>query len=82
MAQRQLVQESAPAFLSASQSWVKVAKIEPDGVEPVYNLEVPGLHNFAVNGGYIVHNCIDAARYALISTLGRPPVRFNPKNLI
>lgn len=33
--------------------------------EDVYNLEVKDHHNFAVNGGFIVHNCIDALRYAL-----------------
>lgn len=30
----------------------------------VYDLEVPRYHNFAVNGGIFVHNCIDAVRYA------------------
>lgn len=33
--------------------------------EPVYDLEVPKYHNFAVNFGIIVHNSIDATRYAL-----------------
>ena len=33
------------------------------GAEPVYNLEVADNHNFAVNGGLIVHNCMDSARY-------------------
>lgn len=31
----------------------------------VYDLEVPKYHNFAINGGIIVHNCIDCTRYAL-----------------
>lgn len=35
------------------------------GRQPVYNMEVAKYHNFAVNGGYIVHNCIDAVRYGL-----------------
>lgn len=26
-------------------------------------MEVDGLHNFSVNGGIIVHNCVDALRY-------------------
>jgi hypothetical protein len=26
-------------------------------------MEVENNHNFAVNGGYIVHNCMDAIRY-------------------
>ncbi|MBQ2174027.1 MAG: hypothetical protein II453_02785, partial [Alphaproteobacteria bacterium] len=33
------------------------------GAEPVYNLEVDDNHNFAVNGGLVVHNCMDSARY-------------------
>lgn len=42
---------------------VKVVGIELDGVEDVYNMEVLGTHNFAVNGGLIVHNCMDSTRY-------------------
>ena len=33
------------------------------GTESVYNMEVDDNHNFAVNGGLIVHNCMDAMRY-------------------
>ena len=29
----------------------------------VYNMEVQDNHNFAINGGLIVHNCMDAMRY-------------------
>lgn len=32
---------------------------------PVYDLEVPKYHNFALGNGIIVHNSIDAVRYAL-----------------
>ncbi|MBP5410824.1 MAG: hypothetical protein J6Y26_02825 [Lachnospiraceae bacterium] len=28
-------------------------------------MEVEDNHNFAVNGGHVVHNCIDAVRYAM-----------------
>ena len=42
---------------------VKIAEIKLDGTEDVYNMEVPGAHNFAINGGLIVHNCMDALRY-------------------
>lgn len=41
----------------------KVAKIEEINNEDVYNMEVVGTHNFAVNGGLIVHNCMDECRY-------------------
>ena len=42
---------------------VGIKSIELDGNEDVYNLEVDDNHNFAVNGGLIVHNCMDSARY-------------------
>lgn len=34
-------------------------------------MEVERYHNFAVNGGLIVHNCIDSARYALNPEIAR-----------
>ena len=43
--------------------FVGVAKIEIEPNENVYNMEVIGTHNFAVNGGVIVHNCMDEIRY-------------------
>ena len=42
---------------------VGVAKIEIEPNEDVYNMEVMGTHNFSVNGGVIVHNCMDDIRY-------------------
>ena len=42
---------------------VGVAKIEIEPNEDDYNMEVMGTHNFAVNGGVIVHNCMDDIRY-------------------
>ena len=42
---------------------VGIKSIQPDGTEDVYNMEVKGTHNFAVNGGLIIHNCMDAVRY-------------------
>lgn len=41
----------------------KVVTVEEDGEEAVYNMEVDGTHCFAVNGGLIVHNCMDDIRY-------------------
>lgn len=38
--------------------WDRVAAIEPDGIEDVYDLEVPGHHNFVAND-IIVHNSIE-----------------------
>lgn len=41
----------------------KIAKIEKLPREPVYNMEVATVHNFSVEGGLIVHNCMDEVRY-------------------
>ena len=41
----------------------KVLKITKIANEDVYNMEVENYHNFAVNGGLIVHNCMDCLRY-------------------
>ena len=34
-------------------------------VLPVYDIEVPKYHNFVIGRGAVVHNSIDATRYAL-----------------
>ena len=39
-----------------------VKAVVPDGTADVYNMEVDDNHNYAVNGGLILHNC-DSARY-------------------
>lgn len=46
---------------TASSIGIKTVKI--DGYEDVYNMEVDDNHNFAINGGLIVHNCMDSMRY-------------------
>lgn len=57
--------ERAPE--NADVFFVPVVSVKSVGFEPVYNLEVDELHNFAVNGGIIVHNCMDALRYYINS---------------
>ena len=45
---------------------MKVKKVTKTSKKlPVYDLEVPKYHNFSVGGGIVVHNSIDATRYAL-----------------
>lgn len=46
-----------------SVSYVSLSSVKPLGKQPVYNMEVDEYHNFSVNGGIIVHNCMDATRY-------------------
>ena len=48
---------------------VSVEKVEREPNEDVYNMEVIGTHNFAVNGGVIVHNCMDDVRYFVNTVL-------------
>ena len=42
---------------------VRIKNIKHLGREDVYNMEVLTHHNFSVNGGLIVHNCMDSDRY-------------------
>jgi hypothetical protein len=51
----------------------KVKSVHEDGYEDVFNMEVDKYHNFAVNNGYIVHNCMDTLRYITMEEL--PPKR-------
>lgn len=50
--------------------------------KPVYNMEVADNHNFAVNGGLIVHNCMDAIRY-FVNTMHitRPKTDYIPLSM-
>ncbi|MDK1716621.1 hypothetical protein [Dellaglioa algida] len=44
-------------------------------MQNVYNMEVEDHHNYSVDGGLIIHNCIDATRYAfekdMLNKVGR-----------
>lgn len=42
---------------------MKVKSVAYSGKADVYNMEVDDTHDFAVQGGVIVHNCLDDARY-------------------
>lgn len=54
-----LVASDVPCF------YVGIKKITKLNHQPVYNMEVEDAHHFGVNGGMIVHNCMDACRYAI-----------------
>ncbi len=45
-------------------AYVRLTNKTTDKFQTVYDMEVEQLHNFAINKGIIVHNCIDALRYA------------------
>ena len=59
------------AILDVCVGFVRVRRIRKTAAEPVYNMEVERFHNFAVNGGLIVHNCIDSARYSMEAEIDR-----------
>ena len=44
-------------------SSVGIKAIRKVGRADVYNMEVEDNHNFAIEGGLIVHNCMDSMRY-------------------
>lgn len=58
-----------------SREYTKMLKKERVGKAPVYCLDVYDTSNFAVDGGIIVSNCMDALRYA-IDDLSRPRFDF------
>jgi replicative DNA helicase len=55
----QVVRSDELATLASSDVyWDKIVSVEPDGLEPVFDLTVPGNHNF-VAGNIVVHNSIE-----------------------
>lgn len=62
----------------------KIKGIKYIGKEDVYNMEVESHHNFAVNGGLIVHNCLDADRYFVNTVLfdGLEPIDSSTAELL
>ena len=57
------IQRQKPVAEVAEISFVGVKSIRKIGKADVYNMEVEDNHNFAIEGGLIVHNCMDATRY-------------------
>lgn len=50
--------QKTQALAESDVYWDKIVSIEPEGVEPVYDLTVPGNHNFVANG-IVAHNSIE-----------------------
>lgn len=57
------IQKREPVAEVAGISSVGIKAIRKVGKADVYNMEVEDNHNFAIEGGLIVHNCMDATRY-------------------
>lgn len=58
------LRQTSTAKQNTAPSLVRIKSVHPIGKQAVYNMEVEVHHNFSVNGGLVVHNCIDATRYA------------------
>lgn len=56
---------------------VRVKSVKPVGKADVYNMEVDNHHNFMVDGGFFMHNCIDATRYAFSEDMKPVPNKTN-----
>lgn len=56
---------------------MRVKSITYAGKSDVYNMEVEGTHDFAIENGIIAHNCYDESRYFLmtnpIKSTRKPP---------
>lgn len=74
------IQKQKPVPENVQIKCVGVKSIKKVDPEPVYNMEVEDNHNFAVAGGLIVHNCMDATRY-FVKTKKLAKVRREGKSL-
>ena len=57
------IQKQRPVAEVAEISSVGIKAIRKVEKADVYNMEVDDNHNFSIEGGLIVHNCMDATRY-------------------
>ena len=57
------IQKQKPVAGVVETSSVGIKAVRKIGTADVYNMEVEDNHNFAIEGGMIVHNCMDAMRY-------------------
>ena len=74
------IQRQKPAVEVAEISSVGIKAIRKIGKADVYNMEVENNHNFAVEGGLIVHNCMDSMRYFVKTTMIAVPKKNTPDN--
>ena len=69
------IQTRKPVPHNAHINYVGIQDIKKIGKAPVYNMEVEKDHNFSVNDGVIVHNCMDSTRYFVRAAFA--PSRFS-----
>ena len=76
------IQNNNAVAVFAAPHYVKIKAIKKLGKADVYNMEVAKHHNFSVNGGYIVHNCMDALRYFFNTFVNKPQLRAVSRSLL
>ena len=70
-------QERVQEFVGQNLDKVRIKSVEYVGKEDVYNMEVRDHHNYSVAGGFIIHNCIDATRYAFSEDMRADTIKVN-----
>jgi len=60
----------APVVARADGTLVKVTSFKSLGVKRVYDLEIPGTHNFILQSGAVAHNCAHSAAYGSAAYIG------------
>ena len=68
---RFFVLTNAMRYIKKEGRMLKIKTIKPKGKADVYCMNVDKYHNFSVEGGLIIHNCLDALRYVLYSQFGK-----------
>ncbi|MBK8653161.1 MAG: hypothetical protein IPN20_04495 [Haliscomenobacter sp.] len=63
------------ASTDSNRQFVKVVSVRRIGYHETYNFEVDRTRNFLVQGGIVVHNCVDSLAWAVRLTLTRTPPR-------
>ena len=71
------IQKQKPVVGVAEIYSVGIKAIRKIGTADVYNMEVEDNHNFSIEGGLIVHNCMDAMRYFVMTKKIAVPKRKN-----
>jgi predicted Ser/Thr protein kinase/intein/homing endonuclease len=77
----QLAQSSLATLVTQNYLWLTVREIRPAGIEPVYDLLVPGTHSFVADG-FLQHNSQDISELVGgidLSTIGEVGVESDPR---
>ena len=61
---------------------MKIKSIRYAGKTDVYNMEVDETHDFVAQGGVISHNCVDEARYMVMSRPVKPIKTIEKRRII